>query len=105
MNLGGGVGLYVCVRVCVLACACVCVLACALVFFWLCSILCSYVQDEPMDGCGDGEWRGQRRFSSPPGRGFFCPVFYLRLDERLMSYRTATGGGHPGNRMSHIFPR
>ena len=63
---------------------------------------CMYtVQDEPMEGCGDGEWRGQRCFSCLPGRGFFCPAADLRADARVMSsYFRPQGSGHPSNRMS-----
>ena len=54
-----------------------------------------------MEGCGDGEWRGYRFFTCPPGRGFFCPLANLRHDTRLMSqYPGALGAavaGH-GNR-------
>ena len=55
----------------------------------MCWIYCLYIhnaQDEPMEGCGDGEWHGQRYFSCPPKRGFFCLAANLRPDDCVMAY-------------------
>ena len=40
-------------------------------------------QDDPMEGCGDGEWNGHRYFTCPPGRAFFCPVANIGPDSRV----------------------
>ena len=54
-----------------------------------------------MEGCGDGEWRGNRCFICLPKRGFFCPLVNLRPDTRIMSQYPgglgAAGASH-GNR-------
>ncbi|CAI8016038.1 Ubiquitin carboxyl-terminal hydrolase CYLD [Geodia barretti] len=52
--------------------------------------------DEPMDGCGDGEWNGHRYFTCLPGRAFFCPVTSLRPDPRIPpATQPAQHGGQP----------
>ena len=43
-----------------------------------------------MTGTSDGVWKGTKYFTSPPGRGLFLPLTYLRLDTRY-------GGGNSNN--------
>ena len=47
-----------------------------------------YVQDGPMDRCGDGMWKGQQYFSCSPGRACFLPVSHLevRSNEQYLSH-------------------
>ena len=65
-------------------------------------IVHGYVQDGPMDGCGDGEWRGQRYFTCLPGRGFFCPAATLRPDVRIPSSSYPNQAGPLRNRKLHV---
>jgi ubiquitin thioesterase CYLD len=57
--------------------------------------------DEPMGGCGDGEWNGHRYFTCPYGRGLFCPLVNLRPDTRIMSQYA---GGHGAAAAGHGNP-
>jgi len=41
------------------------------------------LQDEPMEGCGDGERQGQRYFSCLSGRAFFSLMVNFRLDAHV----------------------
>ena len=41
------------------------------------------VQEETMQGCGDGSWKGTRCFQCQSGRGFFCPLTAVRPDGRF----------------------
>ena len=41
------------------------------------------LQEEPMDGCGDGMWNGVRYFTSRHEHGFFCPISLLVPDPRF----------------------
>ena len=51
-------------------------------------------QDGPMEGCGDGVWRGHRYFTCLPGRGFFCPITSLLPDPQA----SQVGGASIRNR-------
>ena len=53
------------------------------------------IQDEPMGGCTDGEWRGYRCFTCLYGRGFFCPLTGIRPDTRVQY--GAKGAGNREN--------
>ena len=65
-------------------------------------IVHGYVQDGPMDGCGDGEWRGQRYFTCLPGRGFFFPAATLRPDVRIPPSSYPNQAGPLRNRKLHV---
>ena len=41
------------------------------------------VQEETIQGCTDGSWKGTRLFQCQPGRGFFCPLTTVRPDGRF----------------------
>ena len=49
------------------------------------------LQEEPMEGCADGTWKGVRYFNCRQGQGFFCPLSSLVPDQRFA--QTTTGGG------------
>lgn len=45
-------------------------------------ILCILLQDEQVDGCGDGSWKGKRYFSCKDGHSLFTVPSRLKPDRR-----------------------
>ena len=67
-------------------------------------IIIIIIQNGPMEGCGDGEWRGHRYFTCVYKRSFFCPLASLLPDTRTpqSSHPAQAGATPPGNRESFM---
>ena len=46
-------------------------------------------QEEPMERCQDGIWKGVRYFTCRQGHAFFCPVSSLAPDQRFIQNTSA----------------